>query len=500
MKSKLLTPGIALFLAFYAFSSQASNLVQVYGDAIAHDPTFQKAEATWHAQQQNLPIALSTYLPHVDITGNILRQYQHTKLNLPLPGIVTTTRNTYYEYQITATQPIFNAPNWFNIRSASAGVKAATAVYSLSAQNLMLRTAQKYFAVLQAYDQLITTQASKRSYYREYITAKEKYEVGLIARTGVYEAQSFYDAAIATELADQNNLYNKIEELRAITGVHYSRLNGILDQVPLIIPRPNDINVWVQTAQSQNYGLISDEFLLQAAHETIRSNETGSLPQISAQGTWQQSDVIGRENLGSLNTLAGEQATGGLTMNFPLIQGGYVVASTRQAIYQYAESSAQLELDDRTTVTNTRQSFLGIVSGVGQVKADKLAIISAEKALEATRAGYSVGTQTMQDVLIDTSNLYKAKQRYFDDQYLYIINIFNLKYAAGTLSPEDLDSINRWLKKVVQFSLPKKLFQPEALPDQPLQTEKANVPIEEFSIPVEKVEKPLQLAPPRATK
>jgi outer membrane protein len=234
----------------------------------------------------------------------------------------------------------------------------------------------------------------------------------------------------------------------------------------------------VQIAQSQNYGLISDQFQVVAAHENIKQTAAGNYPVLNAQAAWQQSFVEGRPSLGPLETTTNDAAYAGIGLNFPLIQGGLVVASTRQAIYQYGATSAQFDADDASVVTNTRQSFLGIVSGVGQIRADKQAIISAEQALAATRAGYSVGTRTMVDVLTDTSNLYKAKQRYYDDQYLYLINIFNLKYAAGTLSPMDLVKINSWLNKHINFNLPAKLFTPNSQLVTPrLQTEKADTPI-----------------------
>jgi outer membrane protein len=476
MKFQATKSVLFIVLSSVALSSQAANLVRVYSDAVSHDPTFQRAEATWHAEQQNTDIARSGYLPQVDITGSIMDQYQKTRISIPL--LLTSETNATLQYQVTATQPIFNAANWFNIKKAGATVRAATASYSYAAQNLMLRTAQAYFAVLQAYDQLITTQASKRAYYREFVTAKQKFEVGLIAKTGVYEAESYYDGAIASELADQNFLYDKIESLRAITGFHYGSLQGVKTQVPLIIPAPNDINIWVQTAQSQNYGLIADQFQMIAAHENIRQTSAGNYPVVDAQATWTQVVTNGHPSLGPLFTINGEAAQGGVSMNFPLVQGGYVVASTRQAIYQYGETSSQFDMDNAATVTSTRQSFLGIVSGVGQIKADKQAIISAENALQATRAGYTVGTRTMVDVLTDTSNLYKAKQRYYDDQYLYLINIFNLKYAAGTLAPQDFVKINSWLNQRMYFALPAKLFDSVTrAPTIRLQTEKANIPI-----------------------
>lgn len=454
MKFKSLIKIVGVILSVSTGIAYASNLMDVYNDALQNDPTFKRAEAVWQSDKQNLGIAWSGYLPQVNVTAGAFRQYQRT---FPRNLVNLDGYNNLYQYQVTASQPIFNAPNWFNIRGAQASVKAATAQFSLSAQDLMVRTAVAYFNVLKAYDLLQTTIATKQAFYREYITAQQKFKVGLIAITAVYEAQAQYDQSVADEITNRNTLYNRIEDLRAITRKHYANLNGLGQQVPLIVPAPNNINTWVMTAEQQNYTLIADLFFVKAAHENIHQQATGALPQINAVAQYGQ--VLTEDHKrGLFDRTENEDGQVGVSMLFPIIQGGRVIYTTRQAAYDFAAQGAQLEFDHRTIVNNTRQSFLGTVTGIAQIKADKQAIISGKNALQATQAGYSVGTRTILDVLNEVTNLAQATQRYYDDQYNYIVNIINLKFAAGTLSPDDLAQINSWLNKNFNFNLPSRLF------------------------------------------
>ncbi|MGZ8219527.1 TolC family protein, partial [Methylomagnum sp.] len=66
-------------------------------------------------------------------------------------------------------------------------------------------------------------------------------------------------------------------------------------------------------------------------------------------------------------------------------------------------------------------------------------------ALEATEAGFEVGTRTMVEVLAEQRNLFRAKRDYAQARYNYIVNSLSLKQAASSLQTEDLALVNAWL-------------------------------------------------------
>jgi len=72
-------------------------------------------------------------------------------------------------------------------------------------------------------------------------------------------------------------------------------------------------------------------------------------------------------------------------------------------------------------------------------------IIPSNTALEATEAGFDVGTRTSIDVLISLRATYAAERDYAGARYQYLIDTLRLKQASGLLSTNDLEQINRWL-------------------------------------------------------
>ena len=85
------------------------------------------------------------------------------------------------------------------------------------------------------------------------------------------------------------------------------------------------------------------------------------------------------------------------------------------------------------------------VAEKARVKALKQSVKSNQTALEATEAGFEVGTRTTVDVLDARRRLFEAQRDYARSRYDYLINIVQLKSATGVLAPGDLSSINGFL-------------------------------------------------------
>jgi outer membrane protein len=458
---RVLTIGVSL-IALAVGSAQADDLIQVYEQALHNDPTFKQAQSNWWSAKQNLPIAISAYLPQIEVTDAYERQYSKSR-----PAVVSTDGyKTQNVLTLTATQAIFDFNVWTNIAEQAASVKAATATYLASIQAEMANTATAYFAVLAAFDKLRFTISNKKAVKRQLVTAQQKFKVGLIAITGVYDAQARYDQANADEISDRNSLYDQLENLRAITGQHYTSLMGINVQVPLIVPAPDDIMTWVGTAVKQNYTLKSDNWTAIQAHRNILNVALGSgsgtggyMPTVDATASWSRTNNFHYTNPipGSSNSWT-NGADVGLSLDWDPFSGGATYFSTKQARYNYLTQLGVLEAEHRNVINQTRQSFLGVKSSISRIHADKQSIISARNALQATEAGYTVGTRTMVNVLDDLTQVYQNENQYMDDQYAYINNFIALKENAGTLNVHDLDILNSWLKKHIRFALPKSYY------------------------------------------
>ena len=135
-----------------------------------------------------------------------------------------------------------------------------------------------------------------------------------------------------------------------------------------------------------------------------------------------------------------------LRVEVPLFAGGSISANRRRAAEQFNASKEQRIGLQRNTIAQTRSLHMTVQSDVARVKARAQSIVSSQSALEATQAGYEVGTRNVVDVLNAQNALYTAQRDYANTRYDYVINQLRLKQKAGLLSPADIVELDAFLE------------------------------------------------------
>lgn len=429
-------------------AAYATNLLEVYQQALVSDPTYQQAIAQQFETREGVPISLSNLLP----AANVLVEPYHLK------EVSSGTASKYvgnleqkgYNITLTATQTVFNFAQFYNLAQAQAIARQAVATLNAASQDLMTRVSGAYFQILEDEDNLLSSDSAKTAFAKQLDQVTQQYKVGLKTITEVYTAQASYEGSVADYLAAEATLANDRENLRAITGKLYLHLDKLSEQFPLVSPKPNKIDAWVETAIRQNWQIKADEYQLDAARQNIKQQFAGHYPTLTAEGIYQihYENDNGGSPLNTSNppgTLQVHATTGQLNLAIPIVQGGLVVAQTRQAQYQFQVSAQQLEGQVRSTMNVTRQSFLNVVTDISKIAADRQTIKSAKSSLEGMEAGYRVGTEILVNVLNQQQQVLSDEKQYAHDRYDYVNNLLLLKQAAGTLNPGDLVAINAWL-------------------------------------------------------
>ena len=308
---------------------------------------------------------------------------------------------------------------------------------------------QAYFNVLGAEDRLTSTHANRQAIARQLEQAKQRFEVGLIAITDVQESQAAYDQAVADEIAAKRSLATAREFLREITGQYVSNLSAPGDEFPMRTPNPASETDWVDLAMGQNLVLVSSRIDEQLARDEISFRRTGHYPTVDLVASIGNSSSDAEQNTGAgfLDTERDFDSDSiGIQVTVPLFTGGTTSSRVREAVYLHRAAREQLQRVTRETERQTRDAYLGVLSEKSRVEALEQAVESSRTALEATQAGFDVGTRTIVDVLNSQFNLYRAITLFYQARYDYLMNVLRLKQAAGTLQVQDLEEIDQWLK------------------------------------------------------
>jgi outer membrane protein len=411
----------------------AEDLLDVYRMAQESDPTLRAAEAGNQAAQQGRAQSRAALLPQLNASAN-MTQHQRE---------IAGGASTDYEstgYSISLVQSLYHHDYYKQLKVADAGIARANAQYEAARQGLILRVAEAYFGLLAAQDNLTTAEATQRAIAQQLRQTQQRFEVGLTAITDVHEAQAGYDGAVAAEIAARNSLDIAREALREITGQEPLAPATLQEAMPLLTPDPADIGQWVEKASTQNLTLIAAEAAARAAAEELNRREAGHYPTLDLVASHGYSDTTDDPSGYEVDT-----TSIGVQLSVPIYSGGRTTAQSREARALYAQAQESLEAQRRATVREVRSAYLGITAGISQVLARKQALSSAQTALQATQAGFEVGTRTAVEVLNAQQVRYGAQRDYARSRYDYLLASLRLKQAAGSLSEEDIALVNGWL-------------------------------------------------------
>lgn len=434
---------LASLIAFTTFSQgiSADNLLQVYQTAKLKDPVILKSKAQYDVYLEKISEANATLLPQVGFGLNVAytatSDDDTTNLN---------STNSTYGANLSLSQSLYNGSFWQQLDLAEKEATQFAAVYGYAAQDLLFRSATAYFNVLRADEAVKSVKANKRAVERQLEQTKQRFEVGLIAITDVHEAQAEYDRTNADLITAENTLANSYYTLRELTGedvfnISYLNVNTFDPQ-----DLQGDVKVWRSKALEHNLQLHGKRIAKELAKMQIELAQTGHQPTLDLVAGLGYSDTS-YDDQSARDT---DMSTGniGLNFNMPLYTGGKITSLVKQAQYGYVVASEDLVQTFRSTEAQVSSGYNNVRASLSSIKAYEQTVVSSKSALDATEAGFEVGTRTIVDVLDATRSLYASENQLANARYDYIINMLQLEFLAGTLSEQDIIDVSAGLVEV----------------------------------------------------
>jgi outer membrane protein len=471
-------PGLA------APDARASDLMQAYGLARQSDPVLAASEANRGAQGEGVVQARATLLPQINGSATLSKNHgSSTSISsfLNNSGGVsfipsssssdTTSRN----YSVNLQQSIYDRSNYTRLGASRSRAKQYDALYDSAGNTLIVRVADAYFNVLSAIQDLASLRAQERSLKRQLDQANVRLQVGLAPITDAQEAKAQYDIARATAITAATTLQDAREALTEITGQPMDGLKGLPADFQPQAPSPQDVDAWVKQAVDLNPDIRAQQLALDAANHDIDTARAAHLPSIVGTASYGDRSQWGSSTFSRGTDVAGFPATGtskgptySIELVVPIFSGFAVSSRVRQAIFTRDAIADQLEQLRRSIVRQTRSDYNAVLAGLSEIEARKQALLSAQTAYEATETGLEVGTRTIIDVLITQQQLFSAQRDYARARNAFIVNGLKLRQAAGTITIEDLQAVNRLLTANAEdaLSVPAN-GDPEAMPGLP---------------------------------
>lgn len=443
-------------LASFSFSANAETLMQIYELAKTNNPEYRAAYAALQSDLQNGVIGRAALLPSVSLSAE-------SRYSDPLgPTNASSTPESgdvSNNYSASISQTLFDMSDWYTYRSGNLSVDQAMLGWEQEEQDLITNTVSAYLDVLRAIDTLDSVISEKTALESQLEQTQQRFDVGLVPITDVLEAQASYDDVVSNELDAQGNLAIAYEALTILTGRRHTSVAPLMDNFPVVTPTPAEVDDWVEISLQNSQTLELARISVESAEISKADSLTNYYPTIEASASYGGSF----DGVRTADRVAGNFDEGGsfvVSLEVPIITftGGSTWAKRVQANHNLTEAEELLANTERNVRQSIRVNHLQVLTGISQIKARLQAIRSSESALEATRAGYEVGTRNLVDVLLAERTLYNARRNYLNARYDYIESLLSLKSTAGTLSMEDIEELNRWMDG--SNEIPRSLYLP----------------------------------------
>jgi len=440
MKKMLPVLLVASMISAGTAQAAAADLLGVYRDAIGYDAQFASARAALAAGREKLPQGRAGLMPTIGLSSSsVWNDFNTTTRSAPAAEFLRKYNSN--GWSVNLSQPLFRWQNWAGYKQSELAVAQAELQYSQAKQDLIVRVAQAYFDVLLSQESLATAQAQKTAIGEQLASAKRNFEVGTATITDTHEAQSRYDLTTAQEIAADNDLQVKRQALRAIVGREPDALKNLRGGLQIGRPQPDDIFKWVESAEQGSLAVQLSQTGLEIAAREMEKQRAGHYPTLDLVASRGRSSATA-STLTSGSGSDTDSTTIGLQLAIPIFAGGSTMSRDREAVALHEKAGADLDNARRTAALSARQAYLGVTSGLAQVKALEQAVVSSQSALDSNKLGYEVGVRINIDVLNAQQQLYSTRRDLAKARLDTLAAQLKLKAAAGTLGEDDVAAVN----------------------------------------------------------
>lgn len=341
-------------------------------------------------------------------------------------------------FSVSLQQTLFNWQAFAARRRATQIENQLEAEYYYELSRLLTDVAERYLNVLFAQDSLTSVAAEVDAVSNQLSQIQSLFSLQLAQITDLRQAEASLTAVQAEQLRLQAELAIAQERLRAITGIEAGELH-ILREGTTLPEATNNLQFWIDMAESNNQQIRARRYALKAAEEGISETQGAYMPRVNFFATRQESNV-GFDNrfLGDTdNTFIGVDVT------IPIYAGGANRARENEARAQRNIAESELRQTELDANANVRSAYL-------QVQSSKLLTEAAERLVESTRLsseaaqeGFELGVVTNVDVLNALRDQFQAERDLQRARYEQINYLLLLKREAGTLNAGDMLEISR---------------------------------------------------------
>lgn len=408
--------------------ASAESLIDALVETYSNNPQLEAERAQLRATDEGIPQALAGWRPTVQLSG--AGGYQATE-NSPAQPPLSPGYSAYtaWNADVSVTQPIYQSGRTVAQTAQAEDTIRAERAHAVAVESAVLfASAQAYLDVLR--DQtIVQLNRENEDVLRQLFEAtKKRAAIGELNATDVAEAQTHYNAAVASRQTAEGTLAQSRVAYRRAVG----HLPAVLTPASIRPQLPKGPEQALQLAVNNNPNVISAVFTESAARAAVLATRAQLGPNVNVVGD------VNRSPNASLNGLQTTTESLVLRVTLPLYEAGSIYSQTRQALETVGQRRDQIDDARRAALQGAGQALEAIEATRTTAATLNETVRSSRLAVEDLRKEVSVGARAVFEVLIAQQEQFTYRVSLAQTQHDLAVAEWNLAQQIGSLTAVDL--------------------------------------------------------------
>lgn len=398
--------------------------------ALENKIEIRQAQIDQEIGEREIASALSGWFPQINANGSLTHFTQLPTANINGQNIAMGQRNTS-ALTFQADQAIIN-PGLFQASKAAKFIRQQN---DLSVEDTKINTvvdvSKAYYDILTSEEQINIIQENIARLTRQYTEANARYETGLVDKTDYKRAQiSLNNAKAELKSALEFRKY-KYDYLKTLLGMNPT--NGLT----LSFENQNmESNVLMDTTDVMNYNNRVELRQLQTMKDIQKLNTQYQkwqfLPKLGAFANY---GLNYRNN--SFADLYGDnfpQSSFGLSLTFPIFQGGKRVQEIRKS--ELLESRIDMDIENLENQIGAQYSaaMANYRANINEWRNAKENVELSEEVYSTIKLQYDAGVKTYLELMTAETDLKTSQLNYLNSLYAVLSSKLDIQKALGTIN------------------------------------------------------------------
>ncbi len=428
----IITSLCTIFILIPAVSpAKEYSLNDLYMIALERAEGLKVSEEELYIAERNRDKALSLLFPKLSAFGGYSRFSTERRTST---GLVTQPDESYL-WGIRLDHLLsMSGREITGIDIARDNIKRSQYYFQALREDYMLSVATSYYGVLKAQKSLEIAIANQQRLIRHRDAAKVRLEAGEITKTDLLRAEAELSGAQAEVIRAENNLKLAKAALARVTGLteDFDIVKQGYDieesELKTFCPDVISLECLRLTALSERPEIKAATIQKKIAEGQVTYAKGSYWPSLSIQAMY-----IRKEEEPVSAFLNKESLFAGLTLNFPLLEGGLRRAEVREKEAMLRQAQLLYEDIKKTIELEVERAYLEFITQKETLNSLSERLSYAKDNYKTVSRQYELGLATSIDV-IDANTLYLTSERQLSEtRFEYELSLVKLKKETGIL-------------------------------------------------------------------